>query len=194
MFADLPLFFINRLLAAEVWAAELLRPHVGQTALLELAGARLRFTVSDDLRLISAQDEVAPAVTIRVPSEALASLLDGPENLSQHAHIDGNAAFAETIAKLLKHLRPDLAGWLAPHLGDVVANRLAQGAHTLHSTALSAAQRVANTALSLIRDEAQLVVSSAEHAAFQQELADLSAGIEALQQRVSKLVSTTPKS
>ena len=192
MFAELPLFLINRLLAAEAWAAELLRPHVGQTALLELAGARLRFTVSDDLRLISAQNEASTVVSIRVPPEALASLLDGPENLSQHAHIEGNAAFAETIAKLLKHLRPDLAGWLAPHLGDVVASRIAQGAQTLHNTALTAAQKVGSSALSLIRDEAQLIVSSAEHAAFQQELADLSAGIEALQQRVGKLSSTSP--
>lgn len=194
MFADLPLFFINRLLAAEAWAAELLRPHVGQTALLELAGVRLRFTVGEDLRLASAADEAPAAVTIRVPSEALPSLLDGPENLSRHAHIEGNAAFAETIAKLLKHLRPDLAGWLAPHLGDVLASRVAQGAHTLHSTALNAAQKVGNTALSLIRDEARLVVSHAEHAAFQQELADLSAGIEALQQRIGKFSGTALKS
>ncbi|GAB2892043.1 hypothetical protein GCM10027046_21060 [Uliginosibacterium flavum] len=193
MFADLPQFFINRLLAAEAWAAELLRPHVGQTALLELAGARLRFTISDDLRLVSAKDDDATAVTIRVPPEALASLLDGPENLSQHAHIEGNAAFAETLAKLLKHLRPDLAAWLAPYLGDVVASRIAQGAHTLHSSALNAAQKVGNTTLSLIRDEAQLIVSSAEHAAFQQELADLSAGIEALQQRIGKFSGTAPK-
>jgi ubiquinone biosynthesis protein UbiJ len=190
MFADLPVFLINRLLTAEPWAADLLRPHIGQTALLELAGAQLRFTVDESLRLQSSVADACNAVIIRVPPEALASLLDGPENLSQYAHIEGNAAFAETIAKLLKHLRPDLAAWLAPHLGDVLATRITQGVSTLHNTALKGAQKAGIAALSLVRDEAQLVVSTVEHEAFQRTLERVSTDLDALTQRLENLART----
>ncbi|MBS1209010.1 MAG: sterol-binding protein [Proteobacteria bacterium] len=187
MLADFPLFFINRLLAAEPWAAALLRPHVAQTALLEVAGLRLRFTVGEDLRLHAAAAESENTVSIRVPAEALGALRDAPENLSQHAHIEGNAAFAETLAKLLKHLRPDLAAWLAPYLGDAVATRTAHAVHTAGTHTLQAGQKLGSAVLSQIRDEAGLVVTHNEHAAFAQDLAELSAGIEALQQRLKAL-------
>jgi len=186
MFADLPLFFINRLLAAEPWAADLLRPHLAQTALLDLAGLQLRFTVGEDIRLHTAAAESENTVSIRVPAEALGTLLEPPENLSQHAHIEGNAAFAEALAKLLKHLRPDLAAWLAPYLGDAVATRATQGLHAASTHALHAGKKLGEALVSQIRDEAGLVVNRNEYAAFEQDLADLSAGIEALQQRLGK--------
>ena len=187
MFADLPLFFINRLLASETWASDLLRPHAGQTAVLELGGFSLRFTVSAEARLHAAAAEASETVSIRVPAEALPDLLDGPENLTRHAHIEGNAAFAETLARLLRHLRPDLAAWLAPQLGDVLATRVARGAHSVGSTALNAGRKLGDATLSLLRDETGVLVSQAEHDAFQQDLADLSAGIEALQKRIAHL-------
>ena len=190
MFADLPLYFINRLLGAEPWAAELLRPHVGQTALVELAGLRLRFTVGDDLRLHAASTEASDTVSLRVAAEALPDLLDGPGALTQHAHIEGNAAFAETLAKLLQHLRPDLAGHLAPWLGDALASRVARSSQSFGSAALATGRKLGESATNLIRDEARLVVQRTEQADFQLELDELLGRISSFEQKLASARST----
>lgn len=195
MFAYLPLALINRLLGAEAWAAELLRPHAGQTALLDIAGLRLRFTVNENLRLQAAAADVRETLILRITTEALAELLDKPTALSQHAHIEGNAAFAETLGTLLQHLRPDLAGHFSPWLGDVFATRLARTLHSAGTTLLATGKQLGNTGIGLLRDEHKILVSRAECADFQHTLETLMRNIDRLDEtlnRAARLDHKTP--
>ncbi|MDQ7989576.1 MAG: hypothetical protein REI09_08080 [Candidatus Dactylopiibacterium sp.] len=186
MFADLTLALLNRLLAAEPWAGALLRPHAGQTALLELAGWPLRFTVSAEGRLLATAPTVRPDVSIRVPAEALGRLSAGPEALRHAARIEGHAGFAETLATLIEHLRPDLAAWLAPRLGDVLAHRLARGLGQAGRQGLVSGRRLAEAAAERLRGPSAPLVGRDEVARFAALRARLEARLDALERHVSR--------
>lgn len=194
MLNHLPLQFINRLLAAEPWAAELLAPHAGQTARLELGGFTLRFTVGADQRLQTAAPEAADTTILRVPTEALGALLDGPQALMQHAHIEGNAAFAETLGRLLQHLRPDLGAYLAPHVGDILAHRIASTAGSLGRQALTSGRVVADAVTRMVRDETGLVLARNDFQTTGDALAELDAALAACAERVARLEASATKS
>lgn len=180
MFAELPLTALNRLLASEVWARQLLEPHVGQTAVFEIAGWPLRFTVGEGARLLPAVAGITADVSIRVPVEALGRLSEGPDALRTGARIEGNAGFAETLAKLIQHLRPDLAAWLAPWLGDVLAHRLARSTQALGKAGLETGQRLGAAGLDILRQNDGPLPSRTEFERFSSGLADLKSRLDKL--------------
>lgn len=186
MLPDLPRFFLNRLISSEPWAREALTPHAGQTALLDLGSLILHFTVAEDGLLAAAAADATDTVTVRVPVDALGNLLDAPQELTRHAHIEGSAAFAETLARLLQHLRPDLAAWLAPYTGDVLAVRLAQGTSAVVRAAADSARRGEAFVEHLLREKLDSLPMRTEQEAFQQELTQLAADLDALRLRLDE--------
>lgn len=183
MLAALPLALINRLLATETWAMELLRPHAGQTAALDLAGLSLRFCVGPTGLLQEAAADSPAEVAIRIAAADLPGLLDDRDTLHDAIHVTGNARFADTLARLARHLRPDLAAQLAPWLGDVAAHRVAQGAHSLGQVALGNGRKLAESGLAWLRDERRLLVRKDELHAFAERL-------DALRERLQRLDKT----
>lgn len=185
MLADLPLAALNRLLSAEPWARQLLQPHAGQRALIEVGGLALRFTVGADgqLQPAGADDTGSPDASIRIPLEALGKLADGPEALRSAARIEGNAGFAESLAMLFQHLRPDPAAWLAPWLGDILAQRLVTGAQTLGRTGFETGRRLGTAGLELLRQADGPLPSRAEFQDFRRRLSTLAERLDRLEKR-----------
>ncbi len=185
MLEALPLSLINRLLTAEPWAADLLRPHAGQSALLQLGAASLCFTVTEQGALQAAKNRTDVDLILSIAASALPHLFEGPEALRQSAHIEGNARFAESIGLLLQHLRPDLAGHFAPLIGDIAAHRLARGADSLSRYALATGKNVSRSVKeALTAPGAQLVVRS--------ELDELKLRLDGLLKRLHHLEKEQP--
>ncbi len=185
MLADLPLTALNRLLASEAWARKLLLPHAGRRALIELGGYPLRFTVGPDGQLLAATpgDSDTPDASIRIPFEALGRLADGPEALRSAARIEGHAGFAESLAMLFQHLRPDPAAWLAPWLGDILAQRLVSSAQQLGRTGVETGRRLGSAGLELLRQSDGPLPSRAEFQAFSSQLSALAERLDRLEKR-----------
>ncbi|MDO6387282.1 SCP2 domain-containing protein [Uliginosibacterium sp. 31-12] len=184
MFDALPLSLINLLLAAERWAADLLRPHAGQTAALQLGGLSLRFTVTESGMLHAASKDAPADLSLSIAADVLTQLFDGPEALRQAAHIEGNARFAESVGLLLQHLRPDLAGHFAPLIGDVAAHRLGQTAASLSRHTLKAGQSLAGSALDALRAPGATLVGKHEMNAFSNRLEELLTRLQKLEKRL----------
>lgn len=184
MFDTLPLSVINRLLAAEAWAAELLRPHAGQSAELNLGGLSLRFTVSEEGTLRAPDANTPMDLQLSIAAGSLMQLFDGPDALRQSAHIEGNARFAETLGLLLQHLRPDLAGHFAPLIGDIAAQRLALTANSLGRHAMRAGHSLASTALGAFRAPDGLLPEQQEMEDFKARLGTLLARLQLLETRL----------
>jgi ubiquinone biosynthesis accessory factor UbiJ len=187
MLPDLPVFFVNRLLGAQPWATRLLQRHVGQTARLDVGGAQFRVTVLPDGQIKTAAAEEKESVVIIIPAAALACLLDSPEEVIRHTHIEGSAAFADTLGDLLHHLRPDIAAWLAPHLGDVLAVRSANQLHRLGKTTLVFAQHAEEIFGHILHHTPGSLPVHMELQNFQQELGTLANDLETLTARLNAL-------
>jgi ubiquinone biosynthesis accessory factor UbiJ len=178
---------LNRLIEREAWAREALRAHSHESALLRVAGLSLRFRMTDTGLVESDHDEGEPNVSIEVPASALSHVFDGPDALARHARIVGDARLAETIARLLKHLRPDLGAWLAPLTGDILANRV-QGAVTGATQTIQAVARNAGANVyEYMSEETGWVVRRIELESNQDDLSCLRDDLARLEKRVEKL-------
>lgn len=180
---------LNRLLKGESWAADMLKPHAGKGAELSVGSLALRFQVTDDGLVEGLAAEVEPAVTIALPAGALAHLSGGPEQLTRHATIVGDAGFAETISLLLKHLRPDVGAALSPVLGDVLAHRIETGLSRAGTEARRLVQHVQGNIVEYVRDEQGLVVQQDELASWRADMTAAQDELSKLEKRIAQLAA-----
>jgi ubiquinone biosynthesis accessory factor UbiJ len=178
---------LNRLLKGEAWASDLLKPHAGKGAELTLGGVSLRMRVTDAGLVEPLASDAEPAVRIALPAAALATLQDGPDQLTQHATISGDAGFAETISQLLKHLRPDIGAALSPVMGDVLAHRIESGLARANASARQLARSLGTNLVEYVRDEQGLVVQQDELLAWRSELTAAQETLGRLEKRISQI-------
>lgn len=183
MFSNLPLLFINRILRDEVWARKRLAGHAGQTARVEVGNLVLRVTVDTEGLLQPAKAAACDDVSVSLPAAALGVLAENPAEITRHAHIEGSAALADTLATLLQHLRPDLAGWLAPFVGDVMAVRTTRAAHSVARAGISAASQGEAILRGVLQERGPAIVNRREFEEWRSGLEDLRARLEKLEAR-----------
>lgn len=186
MLPNLPLLFINRMLRDETWACERLRAHAGQTARLAIGGVTLRFTIDADGLLQTAAPDASDDVTVSLPQTAIGAILDNPAEITRHAHIEGSAALADTLATLLQHLRPDLAGWLAPLVGDVAAVRATRLAASITRTGMSTARHGEAVLGSLLQNRLEIAVPREQFDAWKTDVEALGRDLAALEARLRR--------
>ncbi|HEX5127937.1 MAG TPA: hypothetical protein VFW00_14420, partial [Rhodocyclaceae bacterium] len=133
-------------------------------------------------------DEI-PSVSIELPPEALPHLFDGVDAFGRHARVNGDAHFAETIAQLLRHLRPDLGAALSPIFGDILAHRLERGFDTAINNAQNVARNLGANILEYVREEKALVVKRGELENWNLELARLRDDLARLEKRMERISS-----
>ncbi|MFT3735362.1 MAG: hypothetical protein QM776_10095 [Rhodocyclaceae bacterium] len=178
---------LNRLIRSENWARLLLQGHAGKGAELKIGPATLRFLIADDGLLLPLADGVAPAVCISMPADALGDLLSGgPDALVARAQLSGDAGLADALARLIRHLRPDLGAALSPVLGRVLANRVEQGAGKALATLQDGAQR-------LSANLREYLAEGVAPAITQRELESLAEGNRALAARLDRLEARLPR-
>lgn len=178
---------LNRLIRSESWARLLLQGHAGKGAELQVGPARLSFLIGEEGLLVPLGGDVAPAVCISLPAEALGELLTGgPEALVARARISGDAGLADALSRLLRHLRPDLGAALSPVLGRVLAHRVEQGAGKALSVLQDGAQRAAANVREYLSEGVAPVVTRSEFQQLADAGRDLSARLDRLESRLPR--------
>ncbi len=179
---------LNRLLQAESWARERLRPFASET--LELRAPplpRLRFTINSEGCLGTALPDAEPSLTITIRPDALAAAVKGEDHLLRSIDVAGNASLAAEVMFLVRHLRWDVEEDLAKLVGDVAARRLAGLARDAAAWHADAARRIAGSIVEYAVEEKPMLVKRAALAEFSGSLAKLRDGIERLEKRVDRL-------
>jgi len=183
---------LNALLSREAWARERLARHAGKTVRLALGGLALSLTVASDGTLQAADPAVQPDVTLTVIPEriTLDRLRPGPQAhdaFAEMTHISGDAALAQVVSDLARHLRPDFEDMLAERVGDIAALRLAGGTRAAAQGLREAADRLAGNLAEYLSEESRLLAGRPALAAMAADLAAEQARLEALHARAARL-------
>jgi len=192
---------LNALLAREPWARERLARHAGKTARFAWGRVTIDALISADGRVAvagQAADQTAtPDVTLSLKPErltlarlsaGLASDDDGFTNsLADLMHIAGDAALAQTLADLARHLRPDVEDLLAERVGDVAAVRIVQAGRALVDGVRTGGARLAENVAEYLSEEAGVIAARPALADLRQSLAELDARLAGLSTRVDRL-------
>jgi ubiquinone biosynthesis protein UbiJ len=179
---------LNRLLRAESWARERLRPFASET--LELRAPplpRLRFTIDGEGCLGPAASAADPSLTVTIRPDALAAAVKGEDHLLRSIDVAGNARLAAEVMFLARHLRWDVEEDLSTLMGDVAARRLVGLARDAAAWHVDAARRIAGSVVEYAVEEKPMLVRRDALQEFSGALAKLRDGIERLEKRVDRL-------
>lgn len=177
---------LNHLLDQAPGAHARLQRHAGATARLQLGGVGLGFSIAEDGRLL-ADDSETPAVTLRLPADALLKAMHDGDAVLRDARIEGDAALAETLGQVLRGLRWDAAEDLSRLVGDVAAERLVAGARGALSAGRDLGDRLLASTGEYIADEANIVMRRAAITDFSTEVDVLRDDSARLQKRLEAL-------
>ncbi len=191
MVAGAALPVLNHLLDQAPGAHARLQRHAGATARLQLGGVGLSFSIAEDGRL-RADDSETPAVTLRLPADALLKAMHDGDAVLRDARIEGDAALAETLGQVLRGLRWDAAEDLSRLVGDVAAERLVASARGALSAGRDLGDRLLASTGEYIADEANIVMRRAAITDFSTEVDVLRDDSARLQKRLEALERRRP--
>lgn len=191
MLAATALVVLNHLLDQTPGAHARLVPHAGALARLECGGAGLSFAIADSGRLEEAAGGT-PVVVIRLPADAPLRFAHEGDAVLRDARIEGDAALAETLGKVLRSLRWDAAEDLSRLVGDAAAERLVGAARSVQALGNDLAARLATATSEYVADEAQMLVRPAAAESFAGGVDTLRDDVARLQKRLELLERAIP--
>jgi ubiquinone biosynthesis accessory factor UbiJ len=180
----------NHLLARESWARERLVPYAGRTARLVSSPFALFLLVQPDGLLAAADEAEAQLfdVTISVPADAFPAFIQGGQSaVMKHVRIDGDAEFANTIAKLAEHLRWEPEEDLARLIGDSGAHRIGSAMRTAGVQARRAGRNLLESAAEFLLDEQPQLVRRSALDSFNAELSSARDALARVEKRLERL-------
>jgi ubiquinone biosynthesis protein UbiJ len=168
---------VNHLLARESWARERLAPYAGKTARLTCAPVVLMLLVQPD-GYLSAVGE----------TEALPAFVQGGQAaVMKHVKIEGDAEFAQVIAKLAEHLRWEPEEDLARLIGDGPAWRVASVVRSVGQHVQRTGRNLLDTAAEYLLDENPQLVRRIALEDFNVELARARDALARVEKRIERL-------
>lgn len=178
---------LNHLLRSEEWARERLRGHAG-AHLRVLAGSfEVNLLVDGQGLFAAATSAGEPDVVLRLPADFPVKLLVDRDKLFTSVRLEGSVEVAETLGFVFRNLRWDSEADLAQLVGDIAAHRIVQGGRALARALGEGARRTGDNLAEYLREESQLLVSSAEFAGFAQGVATLGDELARLERRIAAL-------
>ena len=183
---------LNALLKREEWARERLQRHAGKTARMVLGGFSVSLTIGSDGYVEASDTAVVPDVTLTVVTEKLSvfkqMFSEQPRpDMAEVIHISGDAALAQVVADLAKHLRWDVQEDLANVVGDIPAAKLMSGAQALSSGIREAGKRFAYNVAEFLSEEQNVVAGRPLLEQWRRDVAGLSTETNGLQARAGDL-------
>jgi ubiquinone biosynthesis protein UbiJ len=184
------LAWYNRLLARESWARAALLPYAGRTARIDAGLLSVFLAVTPEGTLAAAAGE--PTVRITLAPQAIAGSLWDAGAAMRDMRIEGDAAFAQALTDVLSRLRPDPAEDLSRIFGDAPAERIVGAASAALRQLRESAERIARQGADYLVAENPMIVGRQQWQPFVQELAELAARLELLEERIDSLSSSPP--
>lgn len=187
MFEVLTLPGINRLLRANAWALERLRPHASKSALFACAPFELHVTVLDSGELAPARMETEADVTIRVSPGLMLRIAARDEAAWRDAQVSGDTELAAAIDYVRRNLEWDFEEDLSRVFGDIAAHRLANAVRELDRWGRGAALNIAHAFAEYSTYEKPLVANARAVEEFNREVDRVRDDTERLEKRIELL-------
>jgi ubiquinone biosynthesis accessory factor UbiJ len=181
---------VNHLLAREPWARERVKPYAGKCVKLSCRPVTLALVVQPDglFAAISEADAATFDVTIAVPLDALPAFLQGGQGaVMKHVRIEGDAEFAQTLAKLAEHLRWDPEEDLSRVIGDAPAHRVGRIARAVQDQAQRTGRNLLDTFAEFFLDERPQLVRKSALDAFNVELSKARDALARVEKRIERI-------
>jgi len=182
--------FANRALAREDWARERLAAHAGRKLRIVAGPAALTLAINADGSFVDSDE--TPDLTLTIPALRLPTLIARPERWNEVVVATGDASLASTIGELAQTLPWFIERSFARVFGPIVGPQLAEAGRRLLALPGYAAERAGSSFASYARDESGLVAGARAGSEFAAEVAALAARVDALGERIDRLVKPAP--
>jgi ubiquinone biosynthesis protein UbiJ len=178
---------LNHLLHDAAWARARLAPFHGATIRVVVPPMISTFSVAADGTL-RADSDAQPAATITLsPAVAFRLLVAKDETARAEVDVQGDAALAGALTRVLAALEWDAEEDLSRVVGDVAAHRMASAARSLADWHRQLAANVSRAAGEYLTEERPVVASPAALRDFAAEVDALRDDTERLGKRIERL-------
>jgi len=185
--------FINHVLRQQTWARDALARHAGRSLRLSAPpfGLGLKITQAGEVEAlpsgIGAGADAAADVTLSVAATRVPLLFIDPETAMKDVRIEGDAEFAQTLARLAREVRWDVEEDLSRVLGDIPAHQMMRFARAFAAWGREAGKRLAETTTAYLIDEDPTLVRQSAVEQFGREVAELRDTCARLEKRLELL-------
>lgn len=179
--------FLQHLCAQNTWAKPHLLPHAGKTIRFDFVLAKANLTILEDGSLGMAGETAAPEASIHAPPSLMLRILANDEAARQQIRVEGDTALAADFAKVLQHMRWDIADDLSHMVGDIPAEKISSFAQ---KSATAAKQHMTNLADMLAeywQEEAHVLAKKRQVDTFNTSVDALVGDVDRLEKRLEKL-------
>ncbi len=192
MLATLTVPAVNRLLRANTWALDRLRPHAGKCALLSCPPLALKLRVQDSGELAPAGAETPPDTRIDVSAGAMLRMAARDDTAWAEARVTGDIELAAAIDFIRRNIAWDYEEDLSRVFGDVAAHRMAATARQLDRWGRDTALNLAHAVAEYATYEQPVLASAQAIEAFNREVDDLRDATARLEKRLALLQRRLP--
>ncbi|HEY4372356.1 MAG TPA: SCP2 sterol-binding domain-containing protein [Burkholderiales bacterium] len=181
-------YFINHVLAQQPWAREELARYVGRRLRLSAPPFALGLGINDRGEVATLPIGTGEVdVTLSVAATRVPFLFIDPETVMKDVRIEGDAEFAQTLARLAREVRWDVEEDLSKVLGDIPAHQMMRFARAFAAWGREAGKRFAETTGAYFIDESPTLVRREAVEAFGAEVASLRDDNARLEKRIEML-------
>jgi ubiquinone biosynthesis protein UbiJ len=176
---------LNHLLAQRSDLREALARHAGRSAAIVVPPLNFAFTVNEAGLLDPAVGE--SVATLTIAPWLLPRLALGDASAVREVRLEGDAALAADLARVLQAMDWDAEHDLARLIGDIPAHRIAEAARDVIGDPRQIVRNLAETTVEFLQDEAPLLASRPAVTGFNAEVDKLRDDVARLQKRLERL-------
>jgi len=183
---------INHLLRNADWAREQLQPFARAAVRFVLPPASATFAIAEDGTLLPAGYGMQPSAIIHLtPPLAFRLLVLKDESARADVAVEGDAALAGALTRVLITLRWDAEEDLSRLIGDIAAHRAAQAGHAFVGWQRATAANIARAVGEYVTEEQPLVAGREALRAYTTAVDELRDDTERLEKRIARLSRIT---
>jgi ubiquinone biosynthesis protein UbiJ len=179
---------INHLLQGAAWARERMVPFAGASVRFHLPPASATFSIGEDGTLQPAASGVEPAAIIRLtPALAVRLALLKDDSARAEVEVEGDAALAAALTRILGALSWDVEEDLSRVVGDVAAHRIGRAGRALLDWQAALAANVARSVGEYLTEERAVVPGREALHLFAAAVDELRDDTQRLEKRIQRL-------
>lgn len=188
---EVPRYLANRLLGEHEWARAKLAPFSSRVVAVAVGPLQARWTIADDGTLAPATPDTPADLQLTISPLSVPALLAEPARWNQLVEETGDAQLGGALKELAQTAPWLVEGMFADAFGPIVGQRAANLGRDLLKFPGYASERLAESAVSYARDEAQLLARADDMRRFTASVAEVAARVDALEERVAALAAST---
>lgn len=179
--------FLQHLCAQNTWAKPHLLPHAGKTIRFDFVLAKASLTILEDGSLGMAGETASPEASIHAPPSLMLRMLANNQTAKKELRIEGDTALAADFAKVLQHMRWDVADDLSKVVGDISADKISTFAQKSATETKRQITNLADMLAEYWQEEVPVLAKKRQIDAFNASVDALVSDMDRLEKRLEKL-------